>query len=398
MSSASTTPPPGSPVAIVRSQAGKVRLILGVAIALVAGSGITAIAMKRHEPKDISPPAFVVEGDVIRTEAGKSPLVFETTAAQLGEPLPSPPVTGRVTTVETLTSPSFAPLSGRVVETRVRIGAHVKQGEKLIEVRTADLAAMQREFRAAQLAVRTKQALADRLGQLVESRAASRNDLMVAESELDDAKFAVQAADARLRSLAVDQDGDTQYWVLAVRSGIVVQLDASPGKQVGPESEKPVATVADLREVLIVADVPQKEAILLSAGQTATIRLPGTAEVLTDEIESVSDIVDSERQTVPIRIRANNERLLLRPNAYVDVVFSRDGKGKTILVPSSAVVSDGNTAVVFVEQEPGKLRRRSVQIGHQTKEQIEVSSGLEAGEKVVSRGALLLLNAIHIQG
>ncbi len=61
-------------------------------------------------------------------------------------------------------------------------------------------------------------------------------------------------------------------------------------------------------------------------------------------------------------------------------------------------MSDGSTSVVFVETEPGVLRRRPVQLGRQSAERAEVMSGLNAGERVVVRGALLLLNALDVKG
>jgi len=369
------------------------------AVGLAAGAVLAGAAfgwMTTHQ-KGVrqSGQKFEVKDDTVRLGANRQ-MNFETAVVGLAAGLPHPPVPGRVTTVETLTGPTFAPLSGRVTEVKVRLGAHVQQGDKLIEVRTGDLAQMQRDLRAARLQVKTRQAIADRLAALVESRAASQNDLMVARSELDDARFTVQAADAKLRSLMVTQQGETEYWVLANRTGTVVQLDAQPGKQVGPTSEKPVATVADLEDVLILADVPQRIAGELVAGAEVAVAIPGSTERLSERIESVSDVVDPDRQTVPVRIRAKNPAHLLRPNAYVDVIFS-SGAEQNLQVPAAAVVTDGDVSVVFVEEQPGVLKRRSVKLGIQTRERAEIVGGLTTGEKVVVRGALLLLNALHVE-
>jgi membrane fusion protein, heavy metal efflux system len=352
--------------------------------------------MSRHHSGPHNSQGFEVQQDTVRLGPNRQ-MNFETAVVALAAGLPHPPVPGRVTTIETLTGPTFAPLSGRVTEVKVRLGAHVQQGDKLIEVRTGDLAQMQRDLRGARLAVKTRQAIVDRLAMLVESRAASQNDLMVARSELDDARFTVQAADAKLRSLMVTQQGETEYWVLANRTGTVVQLDAQPGKQVGPGSEKPVATVAALEEVLILADVPQRIAGELTAGAEAAIVIPGSTEHLNEHVESVSDVVDPDRQTVPVRIRAKNPAHVLRPNAYVDVIFSSSGE-QHLQVPAAAVVTDGDASVVFVEEQPGVLKRRRVKLGIQTRERVEIVSGLAEGEKVVVRGALLLLNALHVEG
>ena len=95
-----------------------------------------------------------------------------------------------------------------------------------------------------------------------------------------------------------------------------------------------------------------------------------------------------------MRVRAKNQDNKLRPNTFVEATFLPKEGTQVVLVPTEATISDGATTVVFVETENGVYRRRVVQLGRQTREKTEVTSGLNAGEKVVVRGALLLLNAV----
>ena len=255
--------------------------------------------------------------------ASKGPIAFEVTGAKQGFALPLPPVTARITTVEALTSPSFAPLSGRVIESQVHLGDHVKKGQQLVLVRTADLPALERDVRSAELAVTTKGASVERMRALVESRAGSQNDLLLAQSELDESKLSLQAAKAKLNSLQIERSKDeTAYWVLANRSGTVVQLDAAPARWSARSAPRrwspsptwprcwwwptcPSATPSSCRRGAIAHVFPSG-----AAGES----VPGTIEV-------VSDVVDPERQTVPVRVRVDNSARKLRPNAYVDLSF-----------------------------------------------------------------------------
>lgn len=374
---------------------------LGVLVGVTLTTTIGVLAAPRLRTRaPTPPPAFSVDGDGVRLARGAVPLSFETQRVELGPPLPRQPVTARVRAIEARTGPSFAPLDGRVTRVAVRLGDRVREGEELVLVQSGDLATLHREQRAAALAIRTKRAIVERLRLLVDSRVASANDLMVAEGELGEATLAATAANARLRSLAVKQAGDTGYWILAPRAGIVVELDAAPGKQVGPSKEHPVATVADLDEVVVVGDVSKRDASALSVGMDAVITEPGAAEQapLPGKIEVISEVIDPERQTVPIRVLVKNERLELRPNEFVEAVFAPGAGPRVATVPTEAVVSDGARSVVFVEQEPGVLRRRAVRVGRQSKERAEIVSGLSEGERVVVRGALLLLNAVDVRG
>lgn len=376
--------------------------VVGAFLGGVATTAIVAVLIVRgsavYHASAGTDGAFKVEGDSLVMKPNAVPMKFETAMVELGTPLPRAPVTARVATVEARTGPSFAPLDGRVVEVAVHIGDHVKQGDRLVMVRSGDLAAMERELHAAQLAIQTKQALADRMKLLVESRAASQNDLMVAQGELAEAKLTAAAAAAKLRSLTVRQAGENEFWVLATRSGTVVQLDAVPGKQVGPDKDHPIATVADLDEVLVVSDVAQNEAATLGVGMEVSVQPPAHGDPIPGTIESVSDMLDPERQTVPIRIRVKNDGHRLRPGEFVKAEFAPSKTDRVLLVPAEAVVSDGSVSVVFVELTPGVLRRRNVRLGRQTKERTEILSGVVEGERVVTRGALLLLNAIDVKG
>lgn len=365
--------------------------------ALLGLSALGVAACSKHEDQPAAA-HFSVKGDQIHfTPTPSSPVRFTSAQAVAAPPLASPPVTARVLTIDSLTSPSYAPLSGHVVEVAVKLGDPVKKGDRLALVRTADLATLNHDLRATRLAVKTKESIVERTDQLVQARAASENDLVVAKSELEELRFAERAAAAKLGSLSVSPTGDNTFWIVASREGVVVTLDASSGKQVGPSDERPVATVADLNEVWVVGDVPEKDAATLEVGMEAAIFSPGRAERLqTGKVEIVADVVDPDRQTVPIRVRADNRARHLRPNAFVNLVFTPTSRKDVVQVPTGAVVSDGAEAVVFVRSGSGLFSRRPVELGVQTRDKAEILSGLQPGEEVVVSGALLLLNALQL--
>jgi cobalt-zinc-cadmium efflux system membrane fusion protein len=335
---------------------------------------------------------YKIEGDRV-TLHQSTPLRFEVVEAHRGGSLPRPPVTARITTVEALTSPSFAPLEGVVVEARVHLGDRVTKGQKLVLVRTAELPGFEREEKSAQLSVSAKSAHAARLAALVEARAGSVNDLILAQHDVDEARVMLAAARSRLSSLQIARADATSYWVLANRDGTVVDLDAAPGLEVGPSRGAPVLVVADLAEVLAVGDVPQRVAADLTAGMTAMIHA-SRSDAIPATVETVAEVVDPDRQTVPVRVRADNRAHKLRPNAYVEVSFPAGGKEDALLLPAACVVRDGAQAVVFVEDKAGSFLRREVTLGREGRDMVEVLSGVNEGDRVVSTGALLLLNAL----
>jgi cobalt-zinc-cadmium efflux system membrane fusion protein len=100
---------------------------------------------------------------------------------------------------------------------------------------------------------------------------------------------------------------------------------------------------------------------------------------------------------VNVRVRVPNTDHALRPNSFVQVAFTPSGQ-EHILADSEAVVTDDQQSFVFVRppDRPNALERRVVVPGRQHHGKIEILSGLHAGETYVSKGAILLLNAVDL--
>jgi len=79
----------------------------------------------------------------------------------------------------------------------------------------------------------------------------------------------------------------------------------------------------------------------------------------------------------------------LKPNMYAEVELQAD-LGKRLSVPESAVLFSGDARVVFVDLGDGRLQPRYIETGQRNEDYIEVTSGLEAGETVVTSGNFLI--------
>lgn len=379
-------------------------LVLGLLLGAGAATLVISAVLVLRGPQRAGgrTPGFAVSQHEVQLTAGVAqPIPFETAEVQAGEPLPLPPITARVAAIESLTAPSYAPLEGRVDHVAVRLGDRVAQGAQLALIRSGDLATMLRELRSSAALAQTKRALSERMQVLVEARGASSNDLLVARNDLRDAELHARAADSRLKSLSIASEGDNLYWLLAPRPGVVIQIDGAPGQQVGPGKERPVVTLAELDEVLVLADVPPQDVGGLRPDDPVDIRAPGDSDSIgRGRIETIAQVVDLDRQTIPIRVRAKNPDGRLRPNAFVEAQFGPGpaARKSVLRVPTESVVSDGVDSVVFLQTAPGRYRRTEVVVGRQRGGQTEIRAGLKAGERVVTRGALLLLNALDVEG
>jgi cobalt-zinc-cadmium efflux system membrane fusion protein len=279
----------------------------------------------------------------------------------------------------------------------VRVGDRVQEGDRLFNVRSASWADLEREMASARANVEVKRRIAARARELVDIRAAPEKDALAAEADLHEAELAARASAAKRSSLRIAPEGDNLFWVVAPRSGTIVDLDVVASQEVQPSGDHPLVRISELSEVLVLADVQESDAYDVRVGGQVTIRTRAGSVTRTGTIDRISEVVDPKRRTVELRIRAANEDRALRPNAFVDVELQSDPTQKRVRVPAEAVVTDGQSSVVFVSRGEGKLERVTVTPGRQGSGEVELRSGLEPGARYVSKGAILLLNQLALE-
>jgi membrane fusion protein, heavy metal efflux system len=373
-------------------------LLVGASIALVVLVLASWLLLRGHEAAIETTRHITVQGNTIHiSDQAPQWRYVELSVATEAPPLPPPPFPGRVSFDEKRTASLSAPLPGRVERVLVRIGDRVQEGERLFNVRSAAWADLEREMASARANVEVKKRIAARARELVEIRAAPEKDALAAEADLHEAELAARASAAKRASLRIAPEGDNLFWVVAPRSGTIVDLDVVASQEVQPSGDHPLVRISELTEVLVLADVQESDAYDLRVGGDVTIRTRAGGVIRTGTIDRISEVVDPKRRTVELRIRAPNADRVLRPNAFVDVELQSDPTQKRIRVPAEAVVTDGQNSVVFVSRGEGQLERVTVTLGRQRSGEVELRSGLEPGSRYVSKGAILLLNQLALE-
>jgi cobalt-zinc-cadmium efflux system membrane fusion protein len=380
---------------------------LVVLAAAVLGIGALVLLMREGATPPRPATGFTVEGNAVEMSPSAPQWRYiELATATAGAPLPGVPAPARITVDEGRSAPIFAPLPGRVERVSVQLGQEVKPGDRLLALRSSALPELGREEQSARAALAVKTALSERVRDLVQLRAVPEKDLILAEQEKHEAELSLKAAQGKRRSLRIDARDDESglYWLTATKRGTVVERKALVGMEVGPDRTDPLLSVADLAEVIVVADLLERDAGGIRPGQRAEVTdvaLGGKPAEGT--VEYVAQLVDPVRRTVAVRVRVPNPEHRLRPNAFAQVTFPADAVTASqhlVVVPSEAVVTDDQKSVVFVRKAAAggktRLERREVQPGRMREGRTEIVSGLGVGESYVARGALLLLNALDL--
>jgi cobalt-zinc-cadmium efflux system membrane fusion protein len=174
-------------------------------------------------------------------------------------------------------------------------------------------------------------------------------------------------------------------------SGTVIDVHAKVGEAVTPEKE--LLMVMNLSKVIVEAQLPESQASRVNRGQQLVARVPGAhGGVFKGTVESVGQMVDPEKRTVPVRARVTNSRALLRHEMGVEVQIVVGATKEAVTIAVSALVDEEGLKTVYV-REGERYERRVVTTGAISFSRAEITGGVEPGEEIVVSGAYQLANA-----
>ena len=378
----------------------------GVALALIlfaAGAGIGAYRLiagqsleRAHAPAAVSQksvPNLVRDGSRIVVPEG-SPLrgkltIGTVTQQQIDRTLQLPAI---VEAEPARTVKVLPPVAGRLIDLKIQLGERVERGQELAVIDSSDLAQAYADEDKARSAVKmTKQAL-DRAVALEKYSAGSVKDRQQAENDHAQAQAELERTQSRLRAIGVVADLKEEGRKLSLKapvSGSVIDLQVARGAHLN-DTTAAIMTIANLAEIWVTANVPEKDTALVAQGQAVDVvfaAYPG--EVFKGRVLFVSDILDPDTRRTKVRIAFQNPNMRLKPNMFASATFVTP-KQTVPIVPTTAVVLRNEADQVFVEIAPWTFEARPIEIDFQQGNQAVIAHGLEAGQRVVVRGAVLL--------
>ncbi|HKX33003.1 MAG TPA: efflux RND transporter periplasmic adaptor subunit [Blastocatellia bacterium] len=277
--------------------------------------------------------------------------------------------------------------------------ANLRRTNKLIEIG----AGAGKDQIAAEAAYKTAKAEYE-----FQSNISLNREVQQAQAEVETARVEVDHLRSSLRSLGASlpetgpehgfggRGHDTSIITLrAPISGTITERLVNAGA--GIEAGKPLFTIADISNLWVIANVPEAQVKPLRTGTTAQVRSAGGGEAITGRVTYIDPILNEETRTARVRVEIANPGERLKVGNFVEISFRTAGGGqgsaeKVVVIPDEAVQRLGERSVVFVpdEKEPGHFDVREVQAGGLIDGRRQITGGLKAGEKVVSKGGFTL--------
>ena len=309
-------------------------------------------------------------------------------------------IPGSVTPDPTRVVHVFAAAGGRLLEMAVRPWDHVEQGQTLALLESSDVSRAVSDQAKASTDAQVKKKALDRAADLYAHHAIAEKDLEQAEADWRMAEADEKATLSALHLLGVNPEtsgvkyqetGVNQLSVKAPRSGIVLEIGATTGEMSKSlDAPQPLCTIADLSTIWVEGNAFEQDAKMLRTGAAAKVTLnayPGRSWM--GRVGVISDVIDPATRTLKVRVVLANPDVMLKPNMFATVWLLR-ATAQGIEIPAAAVIREGAKSYVYVAAAADRFERREVTLGRTENDQVQVLTGLKAGEVVVSDGALLL--------
>jgi len=291
-------------------------------------------------------------------------------------------------------------IRGRVLKVRVDVGQDVKKGALLATLHSVDLGVAEGDYLKAGARLHEAELAHLRAKELYENKAISLAELLRREAVMKTARTEVREAQNRLELLGVPREEiarlDREHTIKADVSlrapfdGRVITRNLTQGEVV--ETEQKLFTVANLTDVWVIGNVPEKDVRFIRKDRKVDVILAAYPHaIFTGTITYIGDTLDPATRTMTLRVTVPNPDRLLKPEMFAIVRVYTASSPDALSLPLAAI-QDGpvGNKMVFVRRELGVFETRAVTLGNEEGDVVRVLEGVKAGEQVVTKGSFAL--------
>jgi len=281
----------------------------------------------------------------------------------------------------------YARVSGYLRAWNKDIGAHVKAGEVLATIDAPDLDQQLVQARATLASAKANHDIA--------AITAGRNDILVKKQIVAQQIADQAAADAAAKQAVMDADAANVRQLEAMESfkqivapfdGVVTARNTDVGALInaGSTAGQQLFEVSDLHRVRIYVQVPQAFSAALRPGLRATFEMPQYPGRKFDAtLVATSNAVNAASRSMQVELQADNPDGTLLGGSYCQVEFHIPGDPNMVRVPATALLPVDHGAQVAVLGDGNKVVLKSVQLGRDFGDSVEVTAGLAAQDRVI---------------
>lgn len=363
-------------------------IAVGVVVVLVAAGGWgyskyaskQAVAPASEHAGHGAAGAPAVGADTVKLDAKGRQLAGVQTATvakrQLAKDIKT---TGKIALNENNRAFITSRVEGRIDELYITAeGQYIAPGQPIAAVYSPTYIAAQEEYLLA-------------LDSIQKLRGASRDIVQLNDRLLEAAKrklILLGIPEGDIEHLAHTRQANNLMTVRAQFGGTVMEKSILPGAYIMPGDK--LFTLSDLSAVWMYADIYEKDLAGVQAGQQVQVTsnaYPG--ESFGGIVTFINPVLDDATRTVKIRVEMGNPEGKLKPNMFVNAGI-KVPLGESLVTPVSSLLDTGTRKVVYIAQGEDTFVKRDITTGQEADDYIQVLSGLQPGDVVVTAATFLI--------
>lgn len=302
------------------------------------------------------------------------------------------------------TTPVITQVSGPVSRVVVVPGQKIAKGEPMLYVASPDYSQLRTNYLKTKDAYALAQKAYLRAQDLWQHHAIAEQNLEQAQSAEVQAGGDLVAAQAALKVMGVtDPDAvvkappSFEVPVKAPIAGVVVEQDVAAGQLLQTGTTQ-CFMLSDVSSVWVLVNIYQKDLPYVHVGDQVTIQTDTYPEAFYGRIAYLATSLDPATRTLQARIDTRNPGEKLKKDMYVVATVNAGAISNAIALPDAAILRDTeNQPFVYAAASANQFGRRGVTLGESSNGQTQITSGLNAGDRVIGNGSLFLQFANSLQ-
>jgi len=180
-----------------------------------------------------------------------------------------------------------------------------------------------------------------------------------------------------------------QLEIKAPIDGVIIERTATVGELL--DKGKEVCTISEPAQLWVIAEIKERDIAAVQTGQEAAFTvLPYPQEKFHGQVILIGNQVEAASRTLEARITVDNPDGRLKPGMFADVEITTTMLENVLLIPDSALQTDGDNQIAFVALDGNKFEKRVVKLGEEQQGHVQVLEGLKAGDKIATEGSFIL--------
>ncbi len=290
-----------------------------------------------------------------------------------------------------------SPVQGKVIAVYAVLGDKVGYGQALALIQSTDVARLQAEIDQVEAELELAKNNFNRSKLLFEKGIIPEKELQGAKAALVGQEAKLRASQSNIKILTQGSYGreDGTFTLKAPKAGTIIEKKITIGQIINPNDL--LFHGVDLSTVWASADIYEKDLSKIKSGQQITAALDGMPDkTFTAKLSFVDSVINKDSRTLAVKAIINNPDGLLKPGQFLQLIIHTGTQRNSVIIPRTALVEmdkddvEGQHKHLVYLKVDNKYVPREIEVQTHDSNTVEVLSGLNPGEELVTQGAYQL--------